>query len=198
MFTGLISAVGTIRDASRTGVDTQLLIASPYADLALGESVAVNGACLTVAAITDSGFRVDVVSTTLARTAIGEWRVSHRVNLERALVAGERLGGHLVQGHVDAVGIVDAVTTDEGAHVLTLDVAADVAALCVPRGSLTVDGVSLTVNHLDAAGRVDVSLVPFTLAHTTLGERRAGDPVHLEADILARYVAAHLARQGRE
>lgn len=198
MFTGLISAIGTIRDVSRAGVNTQLTIASPYTDLALGESVAVNGACLTVAAIIDSGFRVDVVSTTVSRTAISAWRVGHRVNLERALVAGERLGGHLVQGHVDGVGTVDAVTTDEGAHVLTIDVPADIAALCVPRGSLTVDGVSLTVNHLDAAGRVDMSLVPFTLTHTTLGERRAGDPVHLEADILARYVAAQLARQGRE
>lgn len=189
MFTGLITHVGTvhaIRDADR---GREVVIAAGWNDLAVGESIAVDGACLTVDTIADGTFSVAAVGTTLARTHVGTWRTGRRVNLERALRATDRLGGHIVQGHVDGVGTVAAARMSDDGSAWLLDVALwdGVEGLCVPFGSIALDGVSLTVNTL-ATREVGVSVVPHTRAHTTLAERRVGDPVHVEFDVVGKYV----------
>jgi len=189
MFTGIVTAVGRIKAGKRDGGLT-LTILAPYRGLKRGESVAVNGACLTVERVVRGGFTVHAIATTLDRTLIGEFAPGRRVNLERALRAADRLGGHLVQGHVDGIARVTAVTDREDARLLDLAVPAEVRAVTVLHGSITVDGVSLTVNALPASGAVQVSLIPYTRAHTTLGALAAGDRVHVEGDVLGKYVRA--------
>jgi riboflavin synthase len=176
----------------------ELTIQSPYRGLEPGESVAVDGACLTVEAATPDAFTVHLVRTTLDRTRFGEYTSGHRVNLERALQAGDRLGGHLVQAHVDGVGTVELVTHREDARLLDLRAPELIARVTVLLGSITVDGVSLTVNAKPARDVIQISLIPFTLQHTTLGDRVVGDRVHLEADTIGKYVAALLEEQKRE
>jgi riboflavin synthase len=193
VFTGIITAVGQVARAERGPDGLSLVIAAPYADLTAGESVAVDGACLTVETLEPGGFRVHVVSTSLERTAFGGYEAGRRVNLERALALGDRLGGHLVQGHVDGVGTVVQVGQRGDAWLVDVHVPPQLARLAIPLGSFAVDGVSLTVNARPAPDVVQISLVPFTLQHTTLGERRIGDRVHLEGDMLGKYVAALLA-----
>jgi riboflavin synthase len=188
MFTGLITAIGEIREVSDTDAGRELRIAAPYEGLVAGESIAVNGACLTVRAFGDGWFRVGAVGTTLGRTAIAGWIAGTKVNLERAITLGDRLGGHLVQGHVDGVGRITAARADGDAWLIDLEVPAEVEELLVPVGSVAVDGVSLTVNALPAPGILQLSIVEHTLRHTTLGALRPGDLVHLEADVLAKYV----------
>ncbi len=196
MFTGLVTAVGTVERSEAAGDGRDLVVSAPYQDLALGESIAVDGACLTLETITSGGFSVHVVATSLARTALGGYTAGRRVNLERALRAGDRLGGHLVQGHVDGVGTVGSVARSGDALLIDISAPTEVAEVSVPLGSIAVDGVSLTVNAIPRPGVIQVSLIPFTLQHTTLGERRPGDRVHLEADAIGKYVrqlaAAHL------
>ena len=192
MFTGIVTAIGTVERARAVPAGRECRIACPWSDLEAGESIAVDGACLTVARHGDGWFEVEVVGPSLGRTTVGDWAPGRRVNLERALRAGDRLGGHLVQGHVDGVGVVTGVERTEDAVLLDLQVPEVVARVAVPLGSIAVDGVSLTVNALPAPGTVQVSLVPHTLDHTTLGERRAGDRVHLEGDVIGKYVAALL------
>jgi riboflavin synthase len=189
MFTGIVSAVGTVRLAAPAAGGLELTIHSPYPDLGIGESVAVDGACLTVEAVNPSGFTVHIVTTSLARTCFGDYRPDRRVNLERAVRVGDRLGGHLVQGHVDGVGEVESVEQHRDARLLSLRVPEEVARVSIPLGSITVDGVSLTVNAKPEDTVIQVSLIPFTLQHTTLGERRTGDRVHLEGDTIGKYVA---------
>ena len=196
MFTGIVSAVGLVQRADRTAKVLELTISSPYADLAVGESVAVDGACLTVQSRNSSSFISHVIRTSLERTRFGEYTAGQRVNLERALRAGDRLGGHLVQGHVDGVGTVSRVTDQDDARLVDLQVPATVGRVSIPLGSITVDGVSLTVNGKPGPGIIQISLIPFTLQHTTLGERRAGDRVHLEADTIGKYVAELLNQRG--
>jgi|SRR5687767_13780447 len=193
MFTGLVEVIGTIEAISDADAGREFRVRSPWRDLQLGESVAVNGACLTVRATESDAFVVAAVTTTLERTTIGGWSVGTRVNLERAMKLGDRLGGHLVQGHVDAVGTVREVKRHESALLVDIDVPADVERLLVPHGSVTVDGVSLTVNQLPAPGTMQVSLIQWTEQHTTLGELRAGQRVHLESDVIGKYVQALLA-----
>jgi riboflavin synthase len=173
----------------------ELTIQSPYRDLEPGESVAVDGACLTVESAGPGGFGVHVVRTTLERTRFGEYAPGQRVNLERALQAGDRLGGHLVQAHVDGVGRVELVTQRDDARLLDLRVPDQVAHGTVLLGSITVDGVSLTVSARPARDLIQISLIPFTLQHTTLADRVAGDRVHLEADAIGKYVAALLEKR---
>jgi riboflavin synthase len=155
----------------------------------LGESIAVDGACLTVQAANSGSFEVHVVRTSVERTRFGDYARGQKVNLERALRIGDRLGGHLVQGHVDGVGTVELVREEDDARLLDLRVPASVGRISVLLGSITVDGVSLTVNAKPEPDVVQISLIPFTLQHTTLGERIAGDRVHLEADAIGKYVA---------
>ena len=188
MFTGLITAVGEIREVSTTDAGRELVVAAPYGGVAVGESIACNGACLTVRDRGPGWFRVAAVVTTLDRTTIADWRVGGKLNLERALAVGDRLGGHIVQGHVDDVGSVVAVERRDDARIIDLAVPPGVDELLVPLGSVAVDGVSLTVNALPRPGVLQVSVIDHTLRHTTLGALRPGDRVQLEADILAKHL----------
>ncbi len=196
MFTGIVTAVGRV--ARRASVDggLELAIETPYLDLGSGESVAVDGACLTVQQRGGCEFTAHIIRTSLDRTNFATYNVGRRVNLERALQVGDRLGGHLVQGHVDGVGTVERVAELDDARLLDLRVPPEVARVSVPLGSITVDGVSLTVNAIPAPGVIQISLIPFTLQHTTLAERRLGDRVHLEADTIGKYVAELLRARG--
>jgi riboflavin synthase len=188
MFSGLVSAVGTVRAARRAARGLALTIAAPWRGLRVGESIAVDGACLTVVRKSRDAFTVEAIGTTRARTNLGTYRAGRAVNLERALRAGDRLGGHLVAGHVDGVGRI--VARAERGDTLLLDIAvpAPIRPLCVPRGSLTVNGVSLTISDLPKRGVVRVSLIPLTRRRTTLGGARVGERVHLEADLIGKYV----------
>jgi riboflavin synthase len=188
MFTGLITDVGTIDRVASTAAGREFRIRTAFTGLVAGESIAVNGACLTVREFGDGWFTVAAVVTTLERTTMGAWTEGRRVNLERALALGDRLGGHLVQGHVDGVGTVAAVRLAGDARLVDVTVPPAVEAVLVPLGAITVDGVSLTVNALPAPGMVQLSLIDFTLGHTTLGTLVAGDAVHLEGDLIGKYV----------
>jgi len=187
MFTGIVDSVGRIDSVSLNN-GAELRIQARYRGVKKGESIAVNGACLTVERVVKGGFTVHAVATTLGRTLIGEWRKGRAVNLERAVRAGDRLGGHFVQGHVDGVGAVERVAAADDALLVDIRVPREVTETTVLHGAITVDGVSLTVNALPRAGVVQVSLVPFTREHTTLGGLASGDRVHVEADVLGKYV----------
>ena len=198
MFTGLVEDTGIVVRAERTagdaaaGVSEALILAIlpqriALAELAVGESVCHDGACLTVTEITDGGYRVLAGTETLARTALGAVRVGVRVNLERSLRVGDRLGGHWVTGHIDGTGELVA-RRDLGANlVLAIRAAPAVLRYVVEKGSIAVAGVSLTVNAVDAEG-FSVAIIPHTRDHTNLGELAVGDRVNLEADILAKHV----------
>ncbi len=196
MFTGIVSAVGRIAKTTGDGgrgtgdghSGVTLTIRAPFKGLRRGESIAVNGACLTVERVMRGGFAVRAVTTTLERTLLGEYAAGRRVNLERALRAVDRLGGHLVQGHVDGVGTVVRMAPEADALLVDLRVPGDVRHVSIPRGSITVDGVSLTVHGLPGRDRVQVALIPLTRAHTTLGALVVGDRVHVEGDVLGKYV----------
>jgi riboflavin synthase len=196
MFTGIITALGQVSARTQRDGGLELTVDSPYPDLALGESIAVDGACLTVQHRSPGSFTSHIIRTSLERTQFDTYGVGRKVNLERALQLGDRLGGHLVQGHVDGVGTVLRVADRDDARLLDLEVPAEVARVSVPLGSITVDGVSLTVNAVPRPGVIQISLIPFTLQHTTLGERRPGDRVHLEADTIGKYVAELLRARG--
>lgn len=198
MFTGLVDDIGTIRQVSETEAGRELVIACRYTALVPGESIAVNGACLTVRSCgvdgPDSGwFSTAAVVTTLDRTTIGAWQTGRELNLERALRLGDRLGGHIVLGHVDTVVPVRQVAIRDDARLIDLTLPASIHALMVAHGSITVDGVSLTVNALLDNFGVQLSLIEFTLRHTTLGRLAVGDAVHVEADVLAKHVERLLA-----
>lgn len=195
MFTGLVTDVGVIRAVEREGDGRRLRIATAFRRLVIGESIAVAGACLTVSGKGRGWFEVRVVATTLERTRFGRMRPGAAVNLERALRAGDPLGGHLVQGHVDGVGTVVALRNRKGARLLDIRAPRAVRAASIPLGSVTVDGVSLTVNALPRPGIIQVSLIPHTLAVTTLSRLGVGARVHLEADVIGKYVHS-LLRQG--
>jgi len=194
MFTGIVSAVGRVAKATRAaGNGTRetgltLTVRAPYKGLKQGESIAVNGACLTVERVVKGGFQVHVIETTEARTLFAEYGTGRLVNLERALRATDRLGGHIVQGHVDGVAVVERVERRGDAWVYDLRVPDAVRQVSIPHGALTVDGVSLTINDLPGKDLVQISLVPFTREHTTLGALRVGDRVHVEGDVLGKYV----------
>ena len=195
MFTGIVEVVGTVTGVEPRGDRTTLEIEAPSiaSDLAVGDSVAVNGGCLTVVGSDAGRFRFEAVRETLERSSLGELRVGSRVNLERALRAGGRLDGHIVQGHVDGTGRVGRLERDGDDVRLYVDCGPEIAGFLVEKGSVAVDGVSLTVVGVGEAG-FDVALIPHTLAATTLGERRPGDRVNLEADVLGKYVKRYLER----
>lgn len=193
MFTGIIETLGTLESAgSAAGSATDLVswqIAAPgFDDLAIGDSVAVSGVCLTVTSLTDTGFTTDIMGETLNVTTLGNRASGDRLNLERAMTLGDRLGGHLVQGHVDATSTVLAVTEHSGWRVVRFQLPAVIAPLVIYKGSVTVDGVALTVSALDQDW-FEVSLIPETLSATTLGGLGTGDPVNLESDMIARHIA---------
>jgi riboflavin synthase len=188
VFTGLIETVGTITEVVTTDAGRELRVECSYDDLSPGESIAVNGACLTVREFGAGWFTVAAVTTTLERTTIGDWSNGNRVNLERALKVGDRLGGHFVQGHVDGVAIVENVRRHGDAVLVDLALPPGLAELMVQHGSVAVDGVSLTVNDLPAATTLQLSLIEYTLRHTTFSALAAGRRVHVEADMLGKYV----------
>ncbi len=194
MFTGIVTAVGRVAKVTRAAGNGKretgltLAIRASYKALRKGESIAVNGACLTVERVVRGGFCVHVVETTEARTLFAEYRQGRRVNLERALRAMDRLGGHLVQGHVDGVAVVERAERRGDAWVYDLRVPREVYQVSIPQGSITVDGVSLTINAQPGPDLVQVSLIPLTCEHTTLGALRVGDRVHVEGDVLGKYV----------
>ncbi len=193
MFSGLVDSVGTIDRVAETEAGREFRIRCAYADLADGESIAVNGACLTVREHGAGWFTVAAVGSTRERTTLGGWGEGRQVNLERALRVGDRLGGHMVLGHVDGVARVVRVEQRGDARLVDLALPAGLAELMVPHGSLTVDGVSLTVNALPGSDAVQISLIDYTLRHTTLGALRAGDDVHVEADVIGKYVQRLMA-----
>jgi riboflavin synthase len=194
MFTGLVEALGTVLTLERSGVGTRLRVGAPFArELALvGESIAVNGACLTVVAFDGESFSVEAGPETLRRTNLGELAAGDRVNLERSLRLGDRLGGHLVQGHVDGVGRVAERVRQGDWETIWFDCPPELAAQMVTKGSVAVDGVSLTLVDV-LADRFSVALIPHTLAATTLGFKQAGAAVNLETDLIGKYVLKQLS-----
>jgi riboflavin synthase len=191
MFTGLVDDVGHITHVADTPAGRELRITCRYTDLADGESVAVNGACLTVrehgVSEGHGWFTVAAVITTLGRTTVGDWGVDQHVNLERAMRLGDRLGGHLVLGHVDGLGTVLRTADAGDAWLIDIELPEALRALVVDKGSIAVNGVSLTVNALLATG-VQLSIIEYTKRHTTLGALDAGHAVHIEADVLAKHI----------
>lgn len=190
MFTGLVEALGKVQHRADDGSGgAELTITEPRLspELVLGESVAVNGACLTVVAVQDDSFRFQLGPETLARTDLGDLRVGDVVNLERSLRVGDRLGGHFVQGHVDGVGRIAEITQQGEWRFVAFDCPEELSIQMVGKGSIAVDGISLTLVDVNP-GRFSVMLIPHTLDHTTLGFKIVGDPVNLETDILAKHV----------
>ncbi len=193
MFTGLIEDLGTVRRLEPGQRSTTLTVATALAaeGFSEGESLAVNGACLTVVTADAGGVRLTAVAETMARTALADLRVGHRVNLERPLRLGARLDGHLVQGHVDGVGRLEQVRPDGDAYRVTVGLPVELERYLVPKGSVALDGISLTVATLEA-GRFEVSVIPHTWEQTTLADRQVGDHLNLEMDIIGKYVAKML------
>jgi riboflavin synthase len=190
MFTGIVQAVGTVVALTPRGGDVELLVDTAglgLADASVGDSIAVAGACLTATRLDGSRFAADVSNETLTKTTLGRLSRGSRVNLEKALKAGQALGGHYVTGHVDGVGRVVTTHDDGRSWRVTFEVPAELARYVASKGSVTIEGVSLTVNEVDGAS-FGVNLIPHTREVTTLGLLRDGDPVNVEIDIIARYV----------
>jgi len=193
MFTGIVSALGTVREITPLGEghDMRLVIGTPWPDtaaIALGASISCSGCCLTAVEVGADHFAVDASGETLSRTTLGSWRVGSRVNLERALRLGDELGGHIVSGHVDGVGEILSVVREAGSLRFRFRVPADLARYIASKGSVAIEGASLTVNEVE--GEVfGVNIIPHTASVTTFGAMEAGDKVNVEIDTLARYVA---------
>lgn len=195
MFTGIIEAVGRLAAVEPRGSQVGVVVDAPAVSegVRIGDSIAVNGTCLTVTKIDVGRLHFDAVRETLERTSLGDQRVGARVNLERAMRADGRLDGHIVQGHVDGTGRVADLARDGDDVRLAVECGPEIARYLVPKGSVAIDGVSLTVVGVSDAG-FDVALIPHTLAATNLGDRRLGDRVNLEADVLGKYVVRYLER----
>lgn len=194
MFTGLVESLGSVVSLENRGEQARLEVAVPFAaELDPGDSVAVNGCCLTVASIGGESVGFDVLAQTLRVTSLGKLKPGSIVNLERALRVGDRLGGHFVQGHVDAVGEIINLTKDGQDHVLEVSLPTEIERLCVSKGSISMDGISLTIAELKQASAV-FWITPHTFLHTNLRTAQEGDVVNLEADMLAKHVAALMAK----
>ena len=195
MFTGIVTDVGKVRNAERRG-DLRLVIETAYDldTIDLGASISCSGVCLTVVDKGDDWFAVDVSGETLSKTAADHWREGARLNLERALRLGDELGGHIVTGHVDAVAKISEAAADGDSTRIEISLPRELAPMVAPKGSITLDGVSLTVNEVHD-GKFTVNIIPHTAQHTTLGNPEAGQQLNVEVDVLARYidrmVAAH-------
>jgi riboflavin synthase len=194
VFTGIIESIGTVREYAPKGDGARVHIAAgPLVEgLRIGDSIAVDGACLTATALKGDGFTSDLSAETLSRTTLKTLRVGTRVNLERPLRLGDRLGGHLVTGHVDAVGEIAYRTPQGNDEFWRFGFPPEMGSLLVLKGSIAVDGISLTVAEL-SRNSFGVALIPHTLHHTTLGGKRVGDPVNLEADLVGKHIARLLA-----
>jgi riboflavin synthase len=198
MFTGIIEEVGRIESVEEgEGIRTISIAVPTFDDLKAGASVAVDGACLTVARVVPGGFGVDVIDTTLSRTIAGRYHPGARVNLERAMALGGRLDGHLVQGHVDGIGELVAVDEEEGRFRMEFRIPPEVIRQTISHGSIALNGVSLTVNALREPDRCEVAIIPFTLSHTNLGDLEVGSPVNVEGDLIGKYVGKLVAKEER-
>ena len=189
MFTGIVEEMGTVK-AIRKGPHSAVVEIQAQVvleDLHIGDSIAVNGVCLTATAFSPAGFTADVMHETLNRSALALLRPGSRVNLERALAAGGRFGGHIVAGHVDGVGTVQRITRDDNAVWYTIAAGPEILRYVVEKGSIAIDGISLTVARVDGQSFA-ISAIPHTVSVTTLAHRRVGDPVNLETDVLGKYV----------
>ena len=193
MFTGIITDLGKVKSIA-FGPTTRLEIATAYdtGDIALGASIACNGCCLSVVEKGRGWMAFEASRETLDKTTMHDWAVGHPVNLERALKLGDELGGHLVSGHVDGVGRIRSIKPDGGSLRVTIEAPAEMARMIAPKGSIVVDGISLTVNEVEGA-LFGVNIIPITQTATSLGGAREGDRVNLEIDLIARYVARLLA-----
>lgn len=180
--------IGTITAVETTAAGREFTVSAALDAVVEGESIALDGVCLTVREHTATQFVVAAVTTTMERTHVGTWSVGRRVNLERAMRLSDRLGGHIVQGHVDGVGEIVAERTEGDAWIVEVALWPDAMPLIVPHGSITIDGVSLTVNALPAPNGVGLSIIEYTRRHTALGDRQVGDPVHVELDVIGKYV----------
>jgi riboflavin synthase len=190
MFTGIITDLGTVMDATQGAAAVRFRIGTAYdlKTVAMGASIACNGCCLTVVDTGADWFAVDVSRETLDHTTLGDWIAGRRVNLERSLKAGDELGGHIVSGHVDGVAAIEAITPEEGSQRFVVAAPGDLMRYIAPKGSITLDGVSLTVNEVkgDTFG---VNIIPHTQAVTSFGTLSSGSRVNMEIDVIARYVA---------
>ncbi len=197
MFTGIVEAVGTVVqiDLEEDCVDLVVRVTPEFSGVKVGDSVAINGCCLTVTAVDGARLSFQAVPETLRLTSLGARAPGDRVNLERAMRADARFDGHIVQGHVDGTGRIRSLRRAGSDVLLRTECGSELAHQLVPRGSITLDGVSLTVIDPDASG-FTVALIPHTLAVTTLGERQEGDSVNLELDVLGKYVLRYLERRG--
>lgn len=189
MFTGIIEELGLVESLRKSGGCTKLTIAGKkvFSDLKLGDSVAVNGVCLTAEAIVHQSFTAQVMNETLEKSSLGGLSRGDRVNLERAAALDGRLGGHIVSGHIDGVGVIEKIERDASAVWYTVNASPDIMRYIVQKGSISVDGISLTVARLEK-GRFSVSIIPHTAQNTVLSFKKAGDTVNLENDVLAKYV----------
>jgi riboflavin synthase len=193
MFTGLVEATGTVVSLTSLGEQAKLLLDIPFTEeLALGDSVAVNGCCLTVASFEQGGVTFDILNQTLKVTSLGYLKAGSTVNLERALRVGDRLGGHFVQGHVDATGSIMSISPLGQDHMLEISLPREIHRLCIDKGSLAIDGISLTIAELRESSAV-FWITPHTWGHTHLSTAAEGQPVNLEADLLAKHVDKLLA-----
>ena len=194
MFTGLVESLGKVTSLENLGEQARLTLSIPFAgELALGDSVAVNGCCLTVAGMAGDHVHFDVLAQTLRVTSLGKLSAGSAVNLERALRVGDRLGGHFVQGHVDAVGEILSLEENGQDHVLEVSLPQEIHRLCVAKGSIAIDGISLTIADLKRDSSV-FWITPHTFANTNLRDAKPGDAVNLEADMLAKHVAHLLGK----
>jgi len=188
MFTGIVEQIGSVLDVAEQAEGRRLVLSGQgLVDVPVGASIAVNGVCLTAVKVEDERVTVEVIPETLNRTNLGEVGTGGRVNLERPMRADGRFDGHIVQGHVDGVGVVSAINHDDGGTLMTVEAPAGLMAFIVEKGSITVDGVSLTVAAMTERS-FSVALIPHTLEFTTLGLRKPGDTVNLENDVIAKYV----------
>lgn len=194
MFTGIVEEIGHVRHIARQGSFQRMQIAAQRAleDVKVGDSINVDGVCQTVVHFDAQSFSVETVSETLSRTTLGQFQSGRPVNLERALCPGDRLGGHIVQGHVDGIGHVDSMREHQGEWRIQITAPSALHRYIAEKGSITIDGTSLTVAELSDEG-FTISVIPHTFDHTVLSQRRAGDAVNLEVDVLARYIERLLA-----
>jgi riboflavin synthase len=198
VFTGIIEEVGVVAGTEMTGRGLRIEVAAGRVleDLAIGDSIAVDGVCQTIVARTSTSFSVEAMGPTLARTTFGQLAAKRRVNLERALELGARIGGHMVQGHVDTTGRVERIQPVAEHVLIDVEISDDIADVTVLHGSIALNGVSLTVNEMPADNVVQVALIPHTWENTNLSDLKVGDAVNVEGDMIGRFVVEYMKRRG--
>ena len=195
MFTGIIEEIGTVLSVERGARSSRLTIGSPgviFSDLKLGDSISVSGVCLTVASLSKDSFKADVMQETLSRSALGRLKSGDKINLERAMPANGRFGGHMVSGHIDGIGTISSINSDDNAILFTIKADDKLMRYVIEKGSIAIDGISLTVTQV-FANEFGVSIIPHTAENTTLARKSAGDSVNLENDMVGKYIEKMLS-----